>query len=509
MSSGNPPRINRRDFLQDASATAAAFAVPPLLRVQQSDLAPVFAQVERRHDETVQRLQEWIRQPSIAAENRGVDEGCELTMRLLRDAGFGQVTKIPSDGQPGIFATLDAGAPRTLALYFMYDVKQVDPAEWSSPPWDAALVDKPGLGKVVMGRGAVNQKGPEAAFIAALHAIRGAGRKLPVNLVLVAEGEEEIGSPHFPQIVRRPEVLDALKRSIGIFMPSASQGLDGQVTITFGAKGVIEVELVSSGERWGRGPRQDIHSSNKARVDSPAWHLVQALATLVSPDGNDPAIDGLADKARPLSLGEKAMIADAARRLDENGAKRLLGVEHWVRDVNWTEALELLMSRPTVNIEGLVGGYTGPGGKTILPHRAAAKLDLRLVPDMTAAEALAALKAHLAKRGFGDIEVNMTGGYDPTSTPRDAMVIRAQEAVYRRGRIDPIFLPRNAGSWPGYVFTGDPLRLAAGHFGLGHGSGAHAPDEYYVIESTNPEVQGIDGAVRSYVEYLYEVARAR
>jgi len=130
------------------------------------------------------------------------------------------------------------------------------------------------------------------------------------------------------------------------------------------------------------------------------------------------------------------------------------------------------------------------------------------VPDMTAAEALAALKAHLAKRGFGDIEVNMTGGYDPTSTPADTLLIRVQETVYRRSRIDPIVLPRNAGSWPGYVFTGDPLRLPAGHFGLGHGSGAHAPDEYYVIESTNPKVQGIDGAVRSYVEYLYEVASA-
>jgi acetylornithine deacetylase/succinyl-diaminopimelate desuccinylase-like protein len=501
--------IDRRVFLQDLGGAAAGLALPSYVWSQQSDLNPVFAQIERRHDETVQRLQEWIRQPSIAAENRGVNEGCDLTMRLLTDAGFQQVTKIPSDGQPGIFATLDAGAPRTLALYFMYDVKQVDPAEWSSPPWDAALVDKSGLGKVVMGRGAVNQKGPEAAFIAALHAIRGANRKLPVNLVLVAEGEEEIGSPHFPQIVRRPEVLAALKRSAGIFMPSASQGLDGQVTITFGAKGVIEVELVSTGERWGRGPKRDIHSSNKARVDSPAWHLVQALTTLVSPDGNDPAIDGFADKARPLSADEKAMIAQAAARLDENAAKRLLGVEHWVRDVSWTEALELLMSRPTVNIEGLVGGYTGPGGKTILPYRAAAKLDLRLVPDMTAADALAALKAHLAKHGFGDIEVNMTGGYDPTSTPRDAVVIRAQEAVYRRARIEPILLPRNAGSWPGYVFTGDPLRLAAGHFGLGHGSGAHAPDEYYVIESTNPKVQGIDGAVRSYVEYLYEVARAR
>jgi acetylornithine deacetylase/succinyl-diaminopimelate desuccinylase-like protein len=436
-----------------------------------------------------------------------MNEGCALTMQMFRDAGFQQVTKIPSDGQPGIFATLDAGAPKTLGLYFMYDVKQVDPAEWSSPPWDAALVDKPGLGKVVMGRGAVNQKGPEATFLAALHAIRGANRRLPINLVLVAEGEEEIGSPHFPQIVRRPEVLAALQRTVGIFMPSASQGLDGEVTMTLGAKGVIEVELVSSGEKWGRGPRADIHSSNKARVDSPAWHLVQALTTLVSPDGNDPAIDNFADKARPLSADEKAMIAGAAARMDENAAKRLLGVQHWVNDVSWTEALERLMSRPTVNIEGLVGGYTGPGGKTILPHRAAAKLDLRLVPDMTAAEALAALKVHLAKRGFGDIEVHMTGGYDPTSTPADSAVIRTSLAVYRRGGVDPVILPRNAGSWPGYVFTGEPLRLPAGHFGLGHGSGAHAPDEYYLIESRNAKLQGIDGAAFSHVQYLFELAQ--
>jgi acetylornithine deacetylase/succinyl-diaminopimelate desuccinylase-like protein len=500
--------LDRRTFLQDTAAAAAALALPAHLHPDQADLAPIFAQVEQRHDEAVARLQEWIRQPSIAAENRGMSEGCELTMRLLRKAGFDQVTRIPTDGQPGIFATLDAGAPRTLGLYFMYDVKQADPAEWSSPPWAAALVDRPGLGKVVMGRGAVNQKGPEATFLAALHAIRGAGRKPPLNFVLVAEGEEEIGSPHFPQIVRRPEVQAALRRTLGIFMPAAAQGSDGRVTITLGAKGVIECELVSSGERWGRGPRKDIHSSNKARVDSPAWHLVEALATLVSPDGNDPAIDGYADMARPLSAGEKAMVAEAARRLDESVAKRELGVDHWVHDVSWVEALERLVSRPTVNIEGLVGGYTGPGGKTILPHQAVAKLDLRLVPDMTAAESLAALKAHLARRGFGDIEVNMTGGYDPTTTAGAAPLVQAQIAVYKRSGIDPVLLPRIAGSWPGYVFTGDPLRLAAGHFGLGHGSGAHAPDEYYVIESQNPAVRGMDGAVRSHVEYLYELARA-
>jgi acetylornithine deacetylase/succinyl-diaminopimelate desuccinylase-like protein len=500
--------MNRRAFLQSAVAGATSFALRSPARADVNDLSLIRLQIEKHHDESVQRLQEWIRQPSIAAENRGVSEGCDLTMRLFRDAGFGEVTKIPSDGQPGILAKLDAGAPRTVGLYFMYDVKQVDPSEWSSPPWEARIVDKPGVGEILIGRGAVNQKGPEAAFLAALHAIRAAGKKLPVNLVLIAEGEEEIGSPHFPQIVRRPEVQTALKRCDGIFMPFAAQGLDGQVTMYLGAKGIIELELVSSGERWGRGPRRDIHSSNKARVDSPAWHLVQALATLVSPDG-DPVIEGFAAKARPLSQSEKTMIAAASRRLNEAGAKKALGVQHWVQDVNWLESLERLVSQPTVNIEGLVGGYTGPGGKTILPHKAVAKLDLRLVPDMTATDSLAAIRAHLARRGFGDIEVNMTGGYDPTSTPAEASLIRAATDVYRRSGVDPILMPRLAGSWPGYVFTGDPLRLPAGHFGLGHGDGAHAPDEYYVIGSANPKVQGIDGAVQSYVEYLYELAIAK
>lgn len=503
---------DRREFLQGVAATAAAtaatLAMPRWAQAHPGDLDAIRAEVEKRHDESVKRLQDWIRQPSIAAENRGMNEGCELTMRMLRDAGFQQATKISTDGQPGIFATLDAGARHTLGLYYMFDVKQADPAEWSSPPFEAALVDKPGLGKVVMGRGAVNQKGPEASFLAALHAIRGAGKKLPVNLVFVGEGEEEIGSPHFPQVVRRPEVLAALKNCMGIFMPSASQGLDGEVTMTLGAKGVIECELISSGERWGRGPRKDVHSSNKARLDSPAWHLVEALATLVSPDGNDPAIEGYAAKARPISPSEKKMIAEAARRLSEAESKKLLGVDHWVHDVGWQEALELLMSRPTVNIEGLVGGYTGPGGKTILPGKAIAKLDLRLVPDMTADEALAALKAHLAKKGFGDIEVRMTGGYDPNSTPADAALIRIETEVYRKGGVDPVILPRSAGSWPGYVFTGEPLHLAAGPFGLGHGSGAHAPDEYYVIESKNPKVQGMDGAVFSFVQLLYGLPQA-
>ena len=169
-------------------------------------------------------------------------------------------------------------------------------------------------------------------------------------------------------------------------------------------------------------------------------------------------------------------------------------------------ANERLVSQPTVNIQGLVGGYTGPGGKTILPHRAVAKIDLRLVPDMRKDDAVAALKAHLASRGYGDLEVNVTGGYDPTATAASARLIQAQIAVLERAGLDPTLWPRRAGSYPGYIFTGEPLKLASGHFGLGHGGGAHAPDEYYVIEASNPKVQGFDGAVLSFVEYFYELA---
>ncbi|HTO91332.1 MAG TPA: M20/M25/M40 family metallo-hydrolase [Candidatus Sulfotelmatobacter sp.] len=498
------PRSEARIRLVAVFAAFAVFA--PVSARAADDFADVRKQITARHDEAVKRLQEWIALPSIAAESLNSAAGAERMAQLARDAGFQRVTIVPTDGKPGVFATLDAGAAKSVGLYFMYDVKQFDPAEWTSPPLEARLVDKSGFGKVIVGRGAVNQKGPEAAFLAALHALRGAGRKLPVNLVLVAEGEEEIGSPHIGQIVHRPEVEAALRKCVGVFMPAASQDPDGVVTVSLGAKGVVELELVSSGEKWGKGPSKDIHSSLKAMVDSPAWHLVKALNTLVSEDGNTILIDGY-PKPRPLSDEERAMIAESSKRRSEAQSKKSLSVSRWIDDLPWQQANERLESQPSVNIEGLVGGYTGPGGKTILPHRAAAKLDMRLVPDMKKDDAVAALKKHLGSHGFGDLEVNVTGGYDPTSTAASSRLIQAQIAVLKQNGIDPVLWPRNAGSYPGYVFTGEPLRMASGHFGLGHGSGAHAPDEYYVIESSNPKVQGFDGAVLSFVQYLYELAK--
>jgi acetylornithine deacetylase/succinyl-diaminopimelate desuccinylase-like protein len=483
MSNEGDRDLSRREFVQGTVSGLALAAAPAAVLAathpKNADKAAVLAQIPPMHAENLKRLQEWIALPSIAAENRNYPQGPEYMAKLAQDAGFTGVKLIPTSGKPGVFGRIDAGARTTMAIYFMYDVKQFVPEEWSSPPLEGRLVQKPGLGTVCMGRGAVNQKGPENSFLSALMAFKAAGKKLPVNLVLVCEGEE---------------VQAELKKCVGVFMPEAGQDRDGGVQVSLGAKGVVELELISSGEKWGRGPAHDVHSSLEAQVDSPTWHLVQALNSLVEKDGHTPAVEGFFDKARPLTASQEQMIRNHAAKTAEATVKQSLGVQHWVHDTNWLDSLMLLESRPTINIEGLVAGYTGPGGKTVLPHKAVAKIDMRLVPDMTAADTLGKLKAHLAKHGFADIEVNMSGGYDPTQTDPGSKLIQTQLATYRKLGLDPQLWPRSAGSWPGYVFTDAPLKLPAGHFGLGHGTGAHAPDEYY---------QGMDGAIASFVEYLY------
>jgi acetylornithine deacetylase/succinyl-diaminopimelate desuccinylase-like protein len=497
---------SRRTVLAGTAATTALMMTGARVFAATPDLSDVRAAIAKNHGEAVKRVQDWIALPTIAAEGRNTPQGANYMAKLATAAGFQHVEIVPTSGVPGVFATMDNGAPKTLGVYFMYDVKQFVPSEWTSPPLEAKIVDHPGMGKVMVGRGAVNQKGPEATFLAALHAMKNAGRKLPVNLVLVCEGEEEIASPHFSEIVRKPNVLEALHKCVGVMIPSPSQDTSGDVVIELGAKGVMEVELISSGAKWGRGPLKDLHSSYKAAVDSPAWHLVEALQTLVSPDGNTPAVEGWFENVKPLTQHQKDLIVAATKAQDEKKEMAALGVSHWIDDLPFDKAMIRLAEQPTINIEGLVGGYTGPGGKTILPGKAVAKLDCRLVPNMTFEEAKRKLRAHLDKHGFADIEMDVTGGYDPTQTDENSTFIQAQVATYKALGINVTFSPRSAGSWPGVNFTGAPVNLPAGDFGTGYGTGAHAPDEYYVIESANPKIQGMDDATMAYIDYMYQIA---
>jgi acetylornithine deacetylase/succinyl-diaminopimelate desuccinylase-like protein len=357
-----------------------------------------------------------------------------------------------------------------------------------------------------MGRGAINQKGPETAFLAALHAFKASGRKLPVNLVLVAEGEEEIASPNFPTVVADPEVAAALKKTVGVFIPMGMQNRQGGVTMTLGSKGSVEFQLIVGGETSDKYPKADLHSSNHARVESPAWRLVKALDTLVKDDGHTPAIDGWFENVRPLTARQKEIIADYVKTANEAEVKAAQGVGRWIDNEDFQTSTERLASQPTVNIQGLVGGYTGPGGKTVLPSRVEAKLEFRLVPGQTREEAEAKLKAHLARRGFDDVKVVISGGYGPTETAEDSILVRAQKAVLERAGIPYTLSPRSAGSWPGVVFSGPPLNLPVSQFGIGRGNGAHAPDEWMLMKSADPKVAGIDEAAMLFVDLMYEVA---
>ena len=498
---------DRRTLLRSSMLLGAGAAILPTIGFAQSDArAAIRAAAAANKAADIKRIQDWIALPTIAAENLNVAEGAAYMEELAKAAGFTGVRQVPTDGIPGVVGFMDNGAPHTLGIYFMYDVKQFDPAEWSSPPLAAKIVDKEGWGRAIMGRGAVNQKGPEATFLAALHAMRDAGITPPVNIALICEGEEEIGSPNFHQVAQTPDVLAALQKCAGIFIPASWQGPNGEVNVNLGSKGIVELELVASGESWGRGPRGDIHSSLKAAIDSPVWRLVHALNTLVTPDGNTVAIEGWFENVRPLSEREKDLIRKAAASGNEETMKASLGITHWIDDLPFEDAMIRLAGQPTVNIEGLVAGYTGPGGKTVLPGKGVAKLDLRLVPNQTRDEAVRKLRAHLDAEGFPDVEVNVSGGYDPTETSEDSALIRAELAAYEAMGVKATLNPRLAGSWPGATFTGPPVGIPAGHFGIGHGSGAHAPDEYYVVESTNPKVAGITEATMGYAEIMYQLA---
>ncbi len=485
-------------------ATPVLAAAKPATPQRQA-IASVIA---TRHDATVKMLQDWIALPTIAAMGMNVDKGPEYMRQLALDAGFQTAKIIPSGGVPSVLATLDAGAPVTLGLYMMYDVKHYDPAEWASPPLEGKLVERPGVGQVIVGRGAVNQKGPQTALLAALHAFKASGRKLPVNLVLIAEGEEEIASTNFPTVIANPEVAAALGKTVGVIGASALQSAQGVAGISLGAKGAVEFQLTVGGETSDRYPKADVHSSVHARVESPAWRLVKALDTLVADDGHTPAIDGWFENVKPLTARQKEIIAKGLKSANEAEAKAQTGVGRWIGNEDFQTSTERLLSQPTVNIQGLVSGYMGPGGKTVLPSRAEAKLEFRLVPNMTQAEAEAKLKAHLLKRGFDDVKVVFSGGYGPNQTDENAPLIKAQQRTLDKAGIPYRLIVRNAGSWPGVVFNGAPLNLPTGQFGLGRGNGAHAPNEWYLIRSADPKVAGIDETSLAFVDLFYELAAA-
>lgn len=455
----------------------------------------------------VENLRRWVRQPSISAQNVGVAEMAELVRRDLLALGFSEAELVPTSGHPGVWGYYDAGAPKTLAVYMMYDVQPVEPTGWSVNAFDGALVDRP-LGRVLMARGATNQKAPQRAFLNALEAIIRTQGKLPVNLMVVAEGEEELGSPNFGQVIDKYEAR--LRTASGVFFPFNSQAPSGDVSMFMGVKGILAFEMESRGGPHGGPSKAEIHGSYKVITDSPVLRLAQAIASLTTPDGNTILVPRYYDAIRPpndeeLQLTNGMLPGWIAQ---DSATRAAFGVERWIGGMGPREALLEYLFNTTMNVDGIFGGYTGPGMKTILPHIATAKMDSRLVPDQDPDSALALIRAHLDAKGFSDVTLRKLSGYPPAQSSVSAPLVRAAIGTYLKYGITPSVAPRLAGSAPYYVFTKRlGLPMVAG--GLGHGSGAHAPDEYMLIEpKAGSKVAGLADIEKFYVDLLFALAEA-
>ena len=397
-------------------------------------------------------VQRDLRQPSVSSWNKGVLEMADLMIESFRKMGCRDVLKVDTalKNWPGILAHYDAGAPKTVVIYMMYDTQPFVEERWSAPPLEARRVKGfAGFPEAVVARGAVNSKGPNRFVLNAMDSILAVQGKLPVNVIFTCDGAEEQGSPNFHEVL--DPWRDRLKKASCLLELDPIQESDGSIGLSLGTKGILSLELLSHGERWGRGPQKmPIHSSRKAVLDSPVWRLVDALRSMFDPVKNEILIAGFKDAIRPPNAEELELMQVLTTKFKD----RLFVGERENSKVfmnDWTvgEAAHRLTFDTTINIDGLWAGYTGEGMATILPEKAQCKVDFRLVPNQEIKKQHELVRAHLDSHGFSDIETKMLGGGDEWSqTSVKEPVVQATLAMYKRHGIEPMIWPRSAGSSP-------------------------------------------------------------
>jgi len=466
----------------------------------------VFDYIDKHYEEHVKKLQEFVRQPSISAENRGVRECAELIKKYLTSLGCKDASLVETSGHPVVYGNYNAGADKTVIVYMMYDTQPVDEPGWTVPPLEGKIVDIKPFGKCLVARGAINTKGELRAFLNACESIQAAGEEIPVNLMFVAEGEEELGSRHLPEFIRK--YSSRLKKADAVFFPSADQDQKGKVKMDLGVKGIVYFELELTGKSWGYGPTQfDIHGSLKACVDSPALRMIQALSTMTTKDGNKVLIDGFYENVAPPNREDTELLEKLEKTFDEDSMKELMKVERFIDDVHGKQALLKYLYSPSLNVDGIWSGYIGPGTKTVLPSKITAKVDVRLVPNMTVEEVLPKIRRHLDKHGFKEIRIiELEEGYGWAKTSIKNPATQAVLKTYREFGHEPEIWPHIAGSAPFCMFNRDPLNLPFVIGGIGHGARAHAPNEYLVVDEGGP-TGGLRTLEKSYVAILDNLSK--
>ena len=452
-------------------------------------LALVRARVAERFPADLERIRAYLRLPSVSATGEGIGAVAEATGAWIEGAG-GSFELQATPGHPLVIGELPgpAGAPRLLR-YGMYDVQPAQEPDWTSPPFAAEVRDLPGVGPAVVARGSANSKGCLACFFLAVEVLRELDA-MPVTVALMIEGEEELGSPNLAAAVRaRAGDLTAE----GAFDLDLTAGLDGQPELILGCKGLCDLELVCEAGDWG-GPAVDLHSSEQAWIASPVWALVQALATLTGPD-EEIRVAGLDGGPGP-GEGDRRLLAELAAGFDPAEHLREANAARYRLAGGPAELLEALLFRPTLNISGLSAGYVGPGGKTIVPSRAVARVDIRLVGGDPEAAA-GAVRRHLDDHGFGHVQVRLLDAYPWAKAPPGNRSEAAMRASYRA--LGRRALPYPLAPWCAPYFVFDRvLGLPWASGGVGHAAGAHGPDEYATLAGLEEHIVGAAAFLLAY-----------
>ena len=422
------------------------------------------------------RIQRFVRQPSISADGQGINEMSELLVREIEELG-GTARTIETSGHPVVYGELDSGAPKTLLLYGMYDVQPVEGESWSVPPFSAEVVDLPGYGPSVVGRGIYNTKGPLAGFFNALHAAGEAGG-LPVNIKFLIEGEEELQSKHLKDVVRENKELLAADYA---YFPFYSEDPAGKPMVFLGVKGILFFELISRGGEHGGPTERDVHGSNAVWFRSPAWDLTHALSSMISHDQKHVLIDGFYDEVSSPSLEDEQLLEALEESFTPETELETHGVRRFKYDLTGLDLLRKYLYQPTLNIDGIVGGHYGAGTKTVIPHEVRAKMDVRIVPSMDPERVKRLVREHLDRNGFGHIEMVVNDAYPwaktQASNPAAQSMLRAMSSMDH----EPEVWPHLGGSAPFYLLTKE-LGLPLAEGGLGHGGRPHSPDEYATVD---------------------------
>ncbi len=435
-------------------------------------------EIERVWPKHLEETRRILRVPSVSMTGEGIQDTADVLEDFLDKMGakHGQF-RSTRRSHPLVHGHLDVCAERTVLMYGMYDVQPIgDLEEWDHPPFGATIVKRKPYGKVLINRGAYNSK---ASLAGTLLAIRTMLEKdsLPVNVRFLLEGEEECGGRSLPDFVVKNKAL--LSKADAALALDYCENSKGVPQVCLGLKGCVYFDLIAEGKARG-GPTAEVHSSDAVWMESPVWRLVHAISTMVDCD-QQPAVDGLWDDVRGPDKEDLKMIRKLSKMFDPKGYLKDSGVERFKLKGSSEKLLRKYMFEPSVNIDGLIAGFQEEGTKTVLPPSATAKIDIRIVPDMTIEGTRRKVMAHLRRRGFTDIRMRNYEDYPWSKTDAGTPIARACIDAMRSHGKEPEVWPMIAGSAPFYVFD-EILGVPWGSAGLGRGGRAHSPNEFAVVE---------------------------